>query len=359
MARDTELDRLKIEQDQAFQRKQSTYQTQTEAWERRSAAREAMDRAYDAKQAAYEVQNDAWQALQRVRDNNGPRIDSLNTQQETAFQNMKDAFDNASSAYDSRDGASASAYAEEGRGYKAEAQECVAERRQLVQEIRDARDRHEATKPAFQQAKATFDHARIEHNRAKARHEEKQAEFKRAKSDFERAKDAFKRRLEAVRGERQRRKDDKRSIAERAGVPNQYLDNVWVSTAHDGTYNVYFGGVGEPAGPGHGHYAMESSGNVTYRRDPYDPHGSQNFTDYEDRQRGVLYDRSVSSEGPRGARGIYSIRDREGHATQYYADGTRVSWDLDEEGNRVNEHWTDQNVSKGRDSRHDPPPHAR
>lgn len=111
MPRDTELDRLKGEQDLAFNRKQRAYEAMDAAWKRRSAARERLDRAHAAKQSAYEVQDAAWQDLQRLRDYNGPRIESLNSQQETAYQNMRDAFDRASSAYEARDGASAASYA--------------------------------------------------------------------------------------------------------------------------------------------------------------------------------------------------------------------------------------------------------
>src|SRR5450759_5801065 len=82
---DAELDSLKLEQDRAFQRKQDAWQAQDQAWDRRQPARETMDRAYAEKQSEYETQNDAWQALQRVRDYNGPRIDSLNSQQELSL----------------------------------------------------------------------------------------------------------------------------------------------------------------------------------------------------------------------------------------------------------------------------------
>jgi hypothetical protein len=251
MAQDLELDRLKMEQDYAFQRQQQTWDAQDQAWNRRAAARDAMDHAYHEKQRAYDEQQGAWEDLQSVRDRNGSRIDYLNSQQESAFQNMQDAFDRATAAHDSRDGLSARMYADEGHRYKAEAQEAVAERRQLVQEILDAKARHEAIRPAFQRAKVEFGRAKSEHDRAKADHEQKQAEFKQAKAEFGRAKDAFRRRLEVVRSASKQRKDDKRSLAERAGVPHQYLDDVWVSTASDGTVNIYFGGIGSPNGPGH------------------------------------------------------------------------------------------------------------
>lgn len=291
MPRDDELDRLKAEHDRAFQRKQDAWEAQDRAWNRRQAAREALNQSYQEKQNAYEEQQHAWDELQRVRDRNGSRIDHLNNQQETAFQNMKDAFDRASSAHDARDGASARMYADEGHRYKAEAQEAVSERRRLVQEIRDEKARHEATMPAFQRAKTEFGNARAGHDRTKADHDQIQAELKRAKSDFDKVKSEFQGRLEVVRAERKQRKDDKRSLADRAGIPYQYRDDVYISSDPDGTINIYFGGIGSPDGPGHGHYAMDPRGNVTYHRDPYDPHGAQNFTDDEKQRSTVFHER--------------------------------------------------------------------
>ena len=77
---------------------------------------------------------------------------------------------------------------------------------------------------------------------------------------------AFKTRLEQVRASSRKRREDKKSIAAKAGVPFQYRDNVWISKESDGNINIYFGGVGKPDGPGHGHYVMDQNGNVTYRR---------------------------------------------------------------------------------------------
>lgn len=277
MAKDAELDRLKAAQDLAFQRKQDAYQAQQRAWDKRSAAREALNRAHEAKQRAYAEQDQSWQRYQSVRSSNGPRIDSLNAQQERAFQNMKSAFDSASSAHDRRDGAGAASYAADGHRYKAEAQGYVQERRRLVEEIRSARTSHDAVKVAFQRAKDDFSACKRTFDAAKAEHERAGAEFKRAKADFDSCAKAFKSRLEKVKAESQKRRNDKKDVAAKAGVPYQYRDDVWVSTDRDGNTNIYFGGVGKPNGPGHGHYVMDRSGNVTYKRDPYDPHGAQNF----------------------------------------------------------------------------------
>lgn len=277
MARDAELDRLKTAQDAAFQWKQDAYKAQQSAWERRSSARDTLNRAHEAKQRAYQEQDRTWQYYQGVRSSNGPRIDSLNAQQEQAFQNMKRSFDNASAAHDRRDGASASSYAADGHRFKAEAQGYVADRRRLVEEIRSARATHEASKPAFQRAKDEFSSAKRTFDETKARHEQAQAEFKQAKEAFDSASKAFKARLERVRAEGKRKREDKRAVAERAGVPYQCRDNVWTLTDAAGNTNIYFGGVGDPNGPGHGHYVMDRNGTVTYKRDPFDPYGAQNF----------------------------------------------------------------------------------
>lgn len=285
MARDAELDRLRAAQDIAFQRKQDAYDAMQQAWDRRSREREELNRAHEAKQSAYAEQDRTWQRLQSIRDANGPRIESLNSQQESAYQNMKRSFEAASSAYERGDKASAKSYSEEGHRYKAESQGYVAQRRRLVEEIRQTRDEHEATKPAFQSAKENFASAKRRFDAEKAAHERAQEAFKQAKVDFDRAQSAFRSRLEKVKAETAKRKESKRAIAEKAGVPIQYRDNVWISTEPDGTTNVYFGGVGKPNGPGHGHRSIDPSGKVTYSRGPFDPHGAQNFT--ENRREGA------------------------------------------------------------------------
>lgn len=275
--RDSELERLAAAQDAAFRRKQEAYGAMQRAWDRRSSARDALNEAYEAKQSAYEELDRAWQRLQNVRDTNGPKIDSLNTQQEAAYQNMRRSFEAASLAYDQRDGASAKAHSLEGHAYKEESQRCVARRRELVYEIRSAKAEHDALRPPFERAKEEFHAAKQAHSRAKTEHERAQAEFKERKAEAEKAKLAFHKRLDYLKAQNKQRREDRRLIAEKAGVPYQYLDSVKVSKDSDGNTNIYFGGVGEPAGPGHGHYVMDRNGNVTYSRDPFDPHGAHNF----------------------------------------------------------------------------------
>ena len=274
--RDAELDRLRAVREAARQRQQAAWEAQQAAWERRSSARAVMNRAWEAKQAAYADQQAAWEAYMSIKLTNGPRIEILNNQQEKAYQEMKSAFESASLAHDMRDGASARMYANQGHACKTRSQTLAAERRQLVSEIRVARERLNAAKPAFWSAKGEFARAQQTFHSARAEHERAQEALERAKADFESCAKAFRSRLDELKSaSRKKRKE----LAAKAGVPLQYQDDVWISMEPNGNVNIYFGGVDKPDGPGHGHYVMGRNGVVTYRRDPFAPHGAQNFTD--------------------------------------------------------------------------------
>jgi len=282
MGKDVKLEQLKITQERSFAKKQEAYLNQKKSWQCLSDAKDKMNRAFETKQSAFNAQEQAWQDYQSVRNRNGSRIDYLNSAQERAYQNMKNAFERASSAYNCRDGISAKIYASEGHGYKTEAQSYVEERRRLVDECRNAKARHEPYKQTFNNTKVAFDYAKDQYEKAKVVHERANDEFKRSKADFDTAAKAFKTRLVELKAENSKRKDNNRTIATKAGIPSQYLNDVYISKDPDGTINIFFGGVGTPDGPGHGHYSINSGGKVIYRRNPLDPHGHENFENNKD-----------------------------------------------------------------------------
>jgi hypothetical protein len=366
MANDAKLEQLKIVQERAFSQKQISYQKQQDSWKRLSDARDKMNRAFEAKQSNFEAQEREWQDCQSVSDRNGPRIERLNSDQEIAYQNMKNAFDKASTAHDSRDGASAKTYSNEGHSYKAEAQKCVEERRRLIEECKNARSRHAPYKKIFEEAKIAFGRAKDEHEQAKAAHERANDDFKRAKTEFSTAAKAFKARLDELKSQNTKRKMGKRAIAAKVGIPYQYRDDVHISEEDDGTTNIYFGGIGEPAGPGHGHYVLDSSGNITYKREPWDQHGPQNFTDHKDAEY-FGYNRHMRSGklpimSGRGNGIIYLQGEEAGqsvHFTQIYDDGYHVSWDAMPDGTIGGVHWTNDKLSKYNRSRFIPPTDAK
>ncbi|GHH34550.1 hypothetical protein [Lentzea cavernae] len=326
MPRDAELDRLKAALDQAGEHRESARQdqdaawqrreqakeamnrmhslretankAQQEAWDRQAALREAMNRAYEAMQVARDVQQAAWESYQGVRSGHSSRIDHLKSREDAAHQNMLAAFDRATDAHNARDGASARRWADEGHGYKAEREACKAERRGLLDVSSDAKAGWERTRPAYQHAKDEFQRARNLFDNAKAERERAQTQQRNAKDAFDRAREAFL----AARNEHDRlsvgykaakrsfivahdrykdRKTELRAIKEDAlsiaAIPVQYRDTAVVRHNPDGSVDVFFGGLVEGDGHFHGHYHFEASGEITYRRDPFQDHGPQNF----------------------------------------------------------------------------------
>lgn len=72
---------------------------------------------------------------------------------------------------------------------------------------------------------------------------------------------------------------EKQEIVQLAGVPKRYRGrySYSVEIGLDDSINIYFGGIGRPTGPKHGHYVIDINGIMTYRRERGKPHGSKNF----------------------------------------------------------------------------------
>ncbi len=69
-----------------------------------------------------------------------------------------------------------------------------------------------------------------------------------------------------------------KTIAELAGVPHDHLENLRVVFKPNGAINLYFGGQHTADGPEHGHYSIDTEGNVTYLREQGAERGAHNYT---------------------------------------------------------------------------------
>ncbi len=72
-------------------------------------------------------------------------------------------------------------------------------------------------------------------------------------------------------------------VAIMANISEKYKDNVSIIEYKNGAMNIYFGGKGTPSGPGHGHICVDPNGIVRYMRNPWDKHGSHNYTKRDNR----------------------------------------------------------------------------
>ena len=76
-------------------------------------------------------------------------------------------------------------------------------------------------------------------------------------------------------------------------------------------------------------------------------------------QGSTMYDRGArTGQTPNGAQGEFDARTGQGHSTQYYGDGYRLSRDGDGQNDDA-VHWTDQGAGKHSPRRHRPPRDAR
>lgn len=278
MAGDTELERLATIQQSAFDRRDRARADMNRAWERRARARDTANGAFTMKQTAYEHAQRCWDNLQATRARVDNTIDLLKNESDRKHNQMCEAFASSQRAYQSGDKNGAKGLSDRGKALRTERNNLNDQVRRAIQQIKREQQAHQLAQADFASKQEMFKAVKTRHEQEKEAHERLKAVYNEAKNEAEQAKQAFHTRLEIVRSERNARRTDYRRIAERAGVPYEYLDSIRVRQDPDGGYNIYFGGVDTPDGSGHGHYAVDSSGHVTYRRNPFDPHGAQNYT---------------------------------------------------------------------------------
>lgn len=148
---------------------------------------------------------------------------------------------------------------------------CKAELDKAAHEFESAKAYHEQLQREFRTANADFRREQAAYQAVKAEHERLAAQWKAAKRDFIKAHDAYKDRKTELRAI----KEDALSIA---AIPVQYRNDAVVRHNPDGSVDVFFGGMfGDGDGDFHGHYHFEANGEITYRRDPFQDHGPQNY----------------------------------------------------------------------------------
>lgn len=308
MMSNSELDRLKSEEDAAFNRKQeaykryqeakkrtdAAYQEQQASWNKVTIARNEMNRAYDERQYTRRNNDNVWSEYKRIRDNNNSQITYLKAQADSLYSNMKNAFERASDAYNYGNKADAKIYSNEGKDYQAQLKSVNAQISRLGQEVKNARTHAEAyggktDSSSFTSAKNKFEDAKSVHKLIEAKFKSAKAERERLHSEFKTLNEEYKRKASAFRSALENRKNEQRTrqrndetLMEKADIPYAYRKECKVVKEADGTINFYFGGLMEKDGLWHGHISMDSSGKITYKRMPMEEHGKQNFTGEKD-----------------------------------------------------------------------------
>ena len=302
MPRSAELDSLFARKQEAFVRKQAAFQKYIDAknraneahdrmqlaWDRRVTAREEMNREYNSMQQSKGSRDAIWADFNRVRQGNSSRIEQLRQEADMEHEMMKNCFDSASAAYSYGNKADAPMYSSEGHAHKERRDYLNSEVGRLIQEINSAKTNAKwqtssSHSNSFQYAKSNFDNAKMMHESAeaefksaKAERDAYKAEFDSAQAEFERLKDACQRKLDEIKANNRKERE---RILDKAGVGYLNRQDAKIIKKADGTTQVYHGGLGSGDGFGHGHVALDQSGNKTYSRDAFEKHGSQNYVD--------------------------------------------------------------------------------
>lgn len=302
MAKNFELDSLREREQEAFRRKQSAfkkyadakesanraYDVMQTAWQELCSAREEMNREYEALQYSSNHNREIWDEYGRIRDRNNARIESLRYEADREHELMKDCFERASEAYQYGDKSEAPIYSAEGHEHKDRRDELNAEVGMLIQEIHDAKTNAELrasktdssafrrAKEAFNIAKSRHESAKNEFKRLKAERDRYKAEFDSAQEEHVRLKEELQRKITEVKSDNKRERD---RTLDKAGISWSERDDAKIVKKPDGTTQIYHGGLGSGDGLGHGHTALDASGNKTYDRDAFSAHGGQNYTE--------------------------------------------------------------------------------
>lgn len=408
MPKNSSLDSLKSREQDAFHRKQVEFKNYLDAKSRADiaynvmqsarqecrTAREEMNREYEDMQRSSNNFREVWDEYGRIRDINNARIESLRQEAEYEHREMQDCFDRAGSCYHYGDKSEAPYWSSQGYDHKYRRDSINEEVSRLCREVKSARQDAEWRAPktdssAFQRAKSFFNDAKsrqksaeAEFERLKTERDQYKAKFDSAQAEYLRLKEEFKEKLAQIKQDNQRERD---KILDKAGVKWSNREDAKIVKKADGTTQVYYGGLLSGDGLGHGHAALDQFDNKTYNRGAFEKHGSQNYVNNSSKEsktysRNVpeerenqnytisrnkgftMYDRNarINTEIGGSGKGNYiNVRTGEGHTTQWYDDGYRISWDTKDGGMTEKSHWTNQNVPKGDQYRHDAPDDAK
>lgn len=353
-----------------------------------------MNREYEDMQRSSNNFREVWDEYGRIRDINNARIESLRQEAEYEHREMQDCFDRAGNCYHYGDKSEAPYWSSQGHDHKYRRDNINEEVSRLCQEVKTARQNAEWRAPktdssAFQRAKESFNDAKsrqksaeAEFDRLKTERDQYKAQFDSIQAEYLRLKEEFQEKLAQVKQDNQRERD---KILDKAGVSWSNREDAKIVKKADGTTQIYYGGLLSGDGLGHGHAALDQFDDKTYDRGAFEKHGSQNYINNNSKEsknysRNVheeqesqnytssrnkgftMYDRNarINTEIGGSGKGNYiNVRTGEGHTTQWYDDGYRISWDTKDGGMTEKSHWTNQNVSKGDQHRHDAPDDAK
>jgi hypothetical protein len=268
-----ELQLLKDAQAEAFGCQHRARSILDEAWFIRLTAINDTQIAYKAMKCALEAKRQKRETYLATRATNSPRIEQLAVLEQEARTRKVDASAASQQAYKAWDHKLARELSREKGLHQTQEDEYRQQRRALMADIT-------ATRLAYECACDAYGPARTDFLAARAVYESANTGYEHALSEFQLAHEAFGQVTEAMRSHiGQMCSGQDPILISQAGIPSDYVQQCWTRPMSDGTVHFYFGGIGLPDGPEHGHRKMSAEGSITYAREPFEPRGAHNHID--------------------------------------------------------------------------------
>ncbi len=330
MSQDYLLEQLRQTRQRAFDRKQeafANYQVLRDRANNLFAALQQANQEYDDARARmnsefsrlknYRDHHDSvWQDYSHRRDRLIGEIEDLRDRADQAHAQMGDCFERAHNEYEYGNKAEAAYWSAQGKSCRETRDDLNAQVQQLREELKSAKAdaEYKAPRPdssTFYQAKERFGQvkskqaqAHTSFKQAKADRDAARATFDQLQKEYEKAQKDFQEHLNQLKAQHQQ---ERKRTLDKAGVDYFERDSAKIVKKADGTTQVYYGGLGDGDGLGHGHTTLDAQGKVTYDRQAFAAHGRQNHKDNQrgnwgERIWGTIEGHEVTARFGRGAR---------------------------------------------------------
>lgn len=264
---DVSLSRLRASRHELAIRQRDAWLAQSKAWRDYAMARDELTQVTNALQEERCRQDELWDNYRSDRLDNQTRLKQLDRRQRMSAKILGRIFRSSLNQAEKINVETVQEASRDSREHVLVTEESFSKRKLLVKNSQSSKRLAQDSATQIRLLKRKREKLRLLCEALMLDYQKLQTEFQEAKEKYVKANAAFQARFHELE-ESGMNEESARAIAEQAGVPAEYLDKVFVKRAPVSTrYDIYFGGVGEPVGPGHGHYCM-IGGRLVYARNP-------------------------------------------------------------------------------------------
>ncbi len=271
--------------DQLYQKRQSRYLAKSAAQDALAAARTALREANEVKRVSHEAKANArdelsavWVAYTETRTHNSARLEQIAEYKDETESYISSCRQELSLARYRNDNEACWRIQGELNEYYALLKTYAQLREEAIDEIADASALYREKREYFHKMKELAEQADESAEGQQHLYEKSEKDLAKAEAALLSASEELDSLKHQLRHESNERHRFQCELAVRAGIPDLFRNELHLSEGVDGSFHIYYGGIGQPGGEGHGHAVFNTQGAVMYHRPPHSAHGSHNYT---------------------------------------------------------------------------------